>query len=220
MREFDLSHLEPAALEFVVVSDTHHILDPGMYAQQGDSVSADLTRDWSARAEAALGLAKALETPLLFHVGDLTQEYPGHPRYDAGQRSSRERLAALGLQAHYVAGNMDIGDKPDPTSPAGWVEPAFLEAHETFYGRSFYSLSREGVHFVVLNSQIMNSGLEAAEQQRAWLDEDLARHDGARIVVLLHIPPFVVDGTVWSRVRASRLNVRKWIWPENTASTS
>ena len=190
---FDLSRLEPAALEFVVVSDTHHILDPEMYAQPGDSVSAELTRDWSARAESALGLATALETPLLFHVGDLTQEYPGHPRYEAGQRSVRERLSALGVQARYVAGNMDIGDKPDPTSPAGWVEPAFLEAHETFYGRSYYSLTREGVHFVVLNSQIMNSGLDAGERQRAWLEDDLARHHGDRIVVLLHIPPFVVD---------------------------
>jgi hypothetical protein len=190
---FDTSRLEPAALEFVVVSDTHHILDPEMYAHEGDSVSAALTRDWSARAEAALGLATALETPLLFHVGDLTQEYPGHPRYDAGQRSSRERLVALGLQAHYVAGNMDIGDKPDPTSPAGWVEPEFLDAHETFYGRSYYSLSRGGVHFVALNSQIMNSALEAGERQRAWLEEDLTRHHGERVVVLLHIPPFVVD---------------------------
>lgn len=189
---FDCSRLEPASVEFVVVSDTHHIHDPEMYGES-DSVTATVARSWSARADSALRLANALGKPLLFHVGDLTQEYPGHPSYDVGQRSSRDRVAATGFHAHYTAGNMDIGDKPDPTSPAGWVEPSFLRDHEGFYGRSYYSLSRDGVHFVVLNSQLMNSALAVAAEQQAWLEDDLERHRGERVVVFLHLPPFVVD---------------------------
>lgn len=190
---FDDSRLEPARVEFVVVSDTHHIHDPEMYAGASDSVTATVARNWSGRADSALRVANALGKPLLFHVGDLTQEYPGHPTYDVGQRSSRDRIETTGFHAHYTAGNMDIGDKPDPTSPAGWVEPAFLDGHEAFYGRSYSSVSRAGVHFVVLNSQIMNSTLAAAAEQKTWLEDDLEQHRDERIIVFLHIPPFVVD---------------------------
>lgn len=44
---FDRSALPPCDLEFVAVADTHHIVDPGMYSSKGDSVTPEITRDWS-----------------------------------------------------------------------------------------------------------------------------------------------------------------------------
>ena len=44
---------------------------------------------------------------------------------------------------------------------------------------------------MVLNSQILNTGLSAEQEQRTWLETDLAAHAGMRIAVFLHLPPYL-----------------------------
>ena len=193
MSRFDCSYLPSAQLEFVVLADTHHIVDPDMYSRASDSVTPDLTRNWSARGDWALTLAKDVQAQLAFHVGDLTQEYPGSEYFEAGRQAAVAQLKESGLQMHYAAGNMDIGDKPDPTMPAGWVEPGFLKRWDEDFGSSFYSLSHGDCHFVVLNSQIMNTTLPEALEQHEWFEADLSANASKRIFVFLHLPPFLVD---------------------------
>ncbi len=62
---FDRSHLAPTEFEFVVVSDTHFILDPEPYVVEFDSV-----REWSQRATWSLKLAAALDGDFVIHLGD------------------------------------------------------------------------------------------------------------------------------------------------------
>ena len=52
---FDRCLLPDALLEFVVIGDTHYILDPEPYAVEFGSV-----REWPERAQWALGLAASL----------------------------------------------------------------------------------------------------------------------------------------------------------------
>ncbi len=193
MITFDRSYLPACSLEFVVVADTHHIVDPGMYSAEGDSVTPELTRDWSYRGDVALAYVKALGPLPVFHVGDLQQEYPGHPTFDAGRRAAIDQLARAEVAMHHVAGNMDVGDKPDPTMPAGWVRREYLDVWNEDFGPSYYATDSGGFHFVILNSQVMNTSLIEQVAQREWLEVDLRAHAGDRIVIFLHIPPFLVD---------------------------
>ena len=190
---FDRSYLPPAQLEFVVIADTHHIVDPYMYKAEGDSVTPELTADWSGRGDVALAYARALAPALSFHVGDLQQEYPGHESFDVGRRGALRQLADSGLAMRHVAGNMDVGDKPDPTMPAGWVRQEYLDVWHEDLGPSYYSVDEGPFHFVTLNSQLLNASLPGRLAQREWLEADLEAHAGARIVMFLHIPPFLTD---------------------------
>jgi predicted phosphodiesterase len=193
MALFDRSFLAPAQLEFVVMGDTHHILDPGIYSAADDSMTPELARDWSARAGRALALAGELDPPFVLHLGDLTQEYPESRFFAEGREAARRQLEGSGLPLMLAPGNMDIGDKPDPTILAGWVEPGVLQQWESEFGKSFYSFDRAGCHFIVLNSQIMNGDLVEAGEQRQWLEADLEASAGRRVFLFLHMPPFLVD---------------------------
>jgi hypothetical protein len=193
MPRFDRSDVPEADLEFVVLADTHHLVDPGMYSATGDSVTPEIVREWSERGDWALALAAATEPALVFHVGDLAQEYPGSRFFDTGRQAAVTQFEESGLEVNFAAGNMDIGDKPDPTVPAGWVEPGFLKRWDEDFGKSFYSRNAGDTHFIVLNSQIMNTTLPEAIEQREWVEGDLAAHASHRIFMFLHLPPYLVD---------------------------
>ena len=193
MPRFDRSDVPKADLEFVVLADTHHLVDPGMYSAKGDSVTPEIVREWSDRGDWALALAKATKPALVFHVGDLAQEYPGSRFFDTGRRAAVTQFQESGLAVNFAAGNMDIGDKPDPTVPAGWVEPGFLKRWDEDFGKSFYSRTEGNCHFIVLNSQIMNTTLPEALEQREWVEADLADHASYRLFIFLHLPPYLVD---------------------------
>ena len=193
MPRFDRTDVPRADLEFVVLADTHHLVDPDMYSTKGDSVTPEIVREWSDRGDWALALAKATEPALVFHVGDLAQEYPGSRFFETGRRAAVTQFKDSGLAVNFAAGNMDIGDKPDPTVPAGWVEPGFLKRWDEDFGKSFYSRSAGDSHFIVLNSQIMNTTLPEAIEQREWVEADLADHGSRRVFIFLHLPPYLVD---------------------------
>lgn len=190
---FDRSFLPQAQFEFVVISDTHYIRDPDIYASGSDSQDPRFTRLWPARAEQAVRLAASLDAAFVVHLGDLAQEYPGRKDFAQSRAEARAQIERAGLQPYHAAGNMDIGDKPNPTVPAEWVTPESLAEWHRQFGRSWYSFDRHGVHGVVLNSQIMNGPLPEADEQRRWLEADLAEHAGQRIFIFLHMPPFFVD---------------------------
>jgi len=193
MPSFDRSDIPAADLEFVVLADTHHLVDPGMYSTKGDSVTPEIVREWSDRGDWALALARATEPELVFHVGDLAQEFPGSRFFDTGRQAAVTQFEESGLAVNFAAGNMDIGDKPDPTVPAGWVEPGFLKRWDEDFGESFYSRTAGDTHFIVLNSQIMNTTLPEAIKQRDWVEANLAAHASRRIFMFLHLPPYLVD---------------------------
>lgn len=185
---FDRSFLPDADFEFVVLGDTHYMFDPDAYVPQVNSAQF-----WSDRADQAIRLAAALEPAFSVHLGDLSQEFPGKPGFARARHEALMQFERHRLQPHHVAGNMDIGNKPDPTMPPEWVTPHSLAEYHRQFGRSWYSFDWNGVHCVVLNSEIMNGSLAEADEQRQWLESDLSEHTGQRIFIFMHMPPFFVD---------------------------
>ncbi len=185
---FDRHLLPPALFEFVVISDTHYILNPEPYAVEFSSV-----REWPARVERALEQAAALGAEFAVHLGDLTEENPAKPEHPQARTNALEQIRKSGLQPKHVPGNMDIGDKPDATMFADWVSQETLDSYHRQVGPSWYSFDRHGVHFVVVNSQIMNGDLPAAAEQTSWIETDLDENRRKRVVLFMHLPPFFVD---------------------------
>ena len=188
---FNKSFLPKALFEFVVISDSHYMLDPG-----GDSLEFGNRRKQSVRREVALRMAAALTPKFMVHNGDMVQEYPDNlERFYKSIGESLEQMRACGVEPYYVAGNHDVGDKPDPTAPASHVSQEVLDWYHRRFGQSWYSFDQEDCHFVVLNSQIMNGTLPDAAEQMAWVEKDLAEHAKKRLFILLHMPPYLFDET-------------------------
>ena len=188
---FNKSFLPKALFEFVIVSDSHYMLDPG-----GASLEFENRRKQSTRREIALRMAAALAPQFVVHNGDMVQEYPDNfERFYQSMDESLEQMRACGIEPYYVAGNHDIGDKPDPTAPASHVSREVLDWYHRRFGKSWYSFDQEDCHFVVLNSQIMNGTLPDAAEQEAWAAKDLAEHAEKRLFILLHIPPYLFNET-------------------------
>lgn len=188
---FNKSFLPKALFEFVVISDSHYMLDPG-----GASLEFENRRKQSPRREVALCMAAALEPHFVVHNGDMVQEYPDNlERFYKSMDESLEQVRACGVEPCYVAGNHDIGDKPDPTAPASHVSREVLDWYHRRFGKSWYSFDQEDCHFMVLNSQIMNGALPDAAEQEAWVEKDLAEHAKQRLFIFLHMPPYLFDET-------------------------
>ncbi len=183
---FDRSMMAAAEFEFVVLADTHYMLDPG-----GRALEFESRRKQTARADAALNLAASLGADFIVHMGDLVQEYPETRRHKEAIDKAREQLARLEAEVFHVAGNHDVGDKPDPTMPTRPVTAESLKRYQDHLGPSWYSFDRHGCHFVVVNSQILNTGLPESQSQRDWLERDLESYPRQRVFLFLHLPPFL-----------------------------
>ena len=183
---FDRSMMAPAEFEFVVLADTHYMLDPG-----GRVLEFESRRKQTARADAALKLAASLGADFIVHMGDLVQEYPETRRHKEAIDKAREQMAHLEAEVFHVAGNHDVGDKPDPTMPTRPVTAESLKRYHARFGPSWYSFDRSGCHFIVINSQILNTSLPESGSQGAWLERDLESHRGKRLFLFLHLPPFL-----------------------------
>lgn len=181
---FDQSFLPEADFQFVLLPDTHYMLD-------SETVEFESRRQQTGRIAYALALIEALNPDFVVHLGDVVQEFPESDAFETAATEATRQLDALDVETRYVAGNHDVGDKPDPTMPTRPVTQASLEAYHERYGRSWYSWDYGGVHFVVLNSQLLNSSLRAARDQRNWLEGDLQATSDEPIFLFLHLPLFL-----------------------------
>lgn len=183
---FDLSLLPPAQCQFVVIADTHYMIDPG----EGP-VEFESRRKQTARIEHVYNLAASLDPEWVIHMGDLTQTYPGSADFSQARQEAMAQLRQFSFQLRHVAGNQDVGDKPDKTMPTVAVKPRELEEYHRIFGPSWYSFDHGDCHFIILNSQILNSGLPEEVQQKEWLENDLAAHKNTRKLLFLHLPPYL-----------------------------
>lgn len=181
---FDRSFLPRADWEFVLLADTHYMLDSA-------AVEFESRRHQTARVEAAIRLINALDPAFVVHLGDLVQAFPGSEPFDRAMDEATRQLDRLEADCHVVPGNHDIGDKPDPTMPTGPVSPASLADYHDRFGRSWDRWTVGGIDFVTINSQLLNASLPDAADQRAWLETTLRDRVDAPTFLFSHLPPFL-----------------------------
>ena len=55
------------------------------------------------------------------------------------------------------------------------VNDEFLALYKQHFGEHYYSFDANDCHFVIIDAQIVNSGLSCEAEQRHWLEADLAK---------------------------------------------
>ncbi len=185
---FDHTLLPDAAFEFVIISDTHYMQVPKSGRVE---FSSRLTQ--SARSEVARALIAALDVPLIVHLGDLVQEFPGSPNFNESRERARALWTALDADVKWVSGNHDVGDKPDPTLVDLPIRREWLDEYHEWFGTSWYSFDAGGYHFVILNGQLFNAELPQEAEQFTWLEADLQSNAGRPTLVFVHMPPYIFD---------------------------
>ena len=183
---FDRSFLPDSDLEFTVIADTHYMLDPG-----DSPIEFESRRHQTRRSKATLEMLHSLGTDINIHLGDLTQEYPESPNFLRALAKAQEQISNTGVQFRHCVGNHDIGDKLDPTMPTHPVTSESLAAYEDRFGSTFYSFDAGTHHFVVINSQILNTDLPINNGQMDWLARDLESSSGQRTCLFLHLPLYL-----------------------------
>lgn len=184
MPGFDRTDLPPADLEFVLLADTHYMLP-------ATEVEFSSRRRQTDRVERALRRINALDPAFVVHLGDLVQEFPGSTAFDRAFVAATLQLDQLEPPVHYLPGNHDVGDKTDPTMPSPPVSGAALEAFHERVGPLWWTIERDGIRLVGCNTQLMNTDLPAAEDQRAFLETTLRDGGEQPTYLCCHLPPFL-----------------------------
>ena len=146
----------------------------------------------TARIAYALEMLAKLKPECTLHLGDLVQTFPECPDFHISLKQALNQLMHHGIVVHHLPGNHDVGDKPDPTMPTHAVNQQSLSVYHEMVGHSWQSFDYKDCHFILLNSQIMNTNLPESETQHNWLKQDLNTHRNKRIFVFTHLPPYLM----------------------------
>ena len=174
---------------FAVLTDTH--LNPGEDACNSPfAVNALANR----RLRHVINDLNRRDLAFVVNVGDLLHPVPALPDlYDEAAARFLEQSAALRHPQYLTPGNHDVGDKPNEWAPTATVCDAYLACWEKHFGPHYRAFDHGDCHFVIINAQILNSGLKAEAEQRAWLEADLAANRRRRLFLFSHYPPFVAE---------------------------
>ncbi len=184
--EFDRNLLPEALAEIVVLADTHEVR-----ADDPSTVEFASRKRQTARAARAFQRAESLSSDAFVHLGDLVQDYPDSPDFAESFGRVAQRLKKAHPQLRLVAGNHDVGDKPDCRMPTHPTTSAGLQALHRSFGRSWYRFEVAQLAAYVMNTQIMNTGLAADRRQARWFEQALEREPRKRRLLFIHLPLYL-----------------------------
>lgn len=131
------------------------------------------------------------ELAFVINVGDLIHPVPAVPElYERAAARFHEQVADLRHPLYLVPGNHDIGDKPNDWAPAAQICDTYIALWQKHFGAHYHAFDKGDCHFVIINAQIINSGLPCEEEQRRWLEQDLEANRHKRIFLSSHYPPY------------------------------
>jgi 3',5'-cyclic-AMP phosphodiesterase len=156
----------------LVVSDTH------LSARAPES-----GENWNA----VVRYAQESQPDLVVHLGDMTLD-GAHSRAELSRAAPL--LDAVGIDWRAVPGNHDIGDNPQAGEQVGEsVNEARRQHWIESIGADWWSVRLDAWTLIGINAQLFGSGLEAEEDQWAWLERSLlALGVGESAALFLHKP--------------------------------
>ena len=180
---------ERSGFRFIVIADSH-IRPPDQ------EIDAYPSNAWLVeRNEFVVALCNHIDASFVVHLGDIVHPLPVEETHVEAIDLATGVYSQLRHPIHFVAGNHDVGDKPNALIAVPAVEEENYPVFEHAWGPSFRSFDVDDCHFVIVDTQVLNSGLEREDRQRQWIESDLsaASESGRRIFVFTHYPPFVRD---------------------------
>ncbi len=173
---------------FAVIADSH--VNP---SEEGNISPFASHRHTNARLKHVLKAVNRERPAFVVHVGDMIHPVPEAATYPIAVTNFKETMAALDAPCHLVPGNHDIGDKVADYVPAGVIREEFLELYTRHFGPQFHAFEKGDCRFIVINTSLVNSGLDAELAQRNWLERELAASGERRIFLFIHYPPYIAD---------------------------
>ena len=119
---------------------------------------------------------------LVFHTGDMVYAY-GEPELVVEKEfaTALELFGTIEAKVYYVPGNHDYSSQP-------FAADEFLRVTKQ---KEYFSTDYEGVHFIILNTELPGEVAYVTGEQLEWLKEDLEENKDARaIFVFMHRPVF------------------------------
>ena len=173
---------------FGVVTDTHV-----NHEENATTSPWPVNKLANGRVRHAFRTIGALRPEFMVHVGDMVHPTPTSPHYRPAVEQFRKLAGEVRCPIHLTPGNHDIGDKTIEWAPARPITAETLAIYEASFGKSYYGFAHGDCHFLVLNSLLIGSRLEAEADQWSWLEKELARNRNRRTFAFIHDPPFTTD---------------------------
>jgi predicted phosphodiesterase len=179
--------MDTPLLTFAVITDSH-------LKDQGDQSSPYQANQLAnSRNQYLVKQLNVLKPDFVIHLGDFVQPVPSLPTYDSAMHLSKEIFGALNPVLYSIPGNHDIGDKPLAWMPGPKVDEKGIQAYEKYWGSSYSSFDVQDIHFVLINSPVLNSQTEYEQQQKEWLEQDLEQNGHKRIFLFTHYPLYLYE---------------------------
>ncbi len=130
----------------------------------------------------------------IVHLGDIVHPVPAVPDlYMMAAERFHEQAGELKHPLYLVPGNHDIGDKPIVWSPGAVACNDYVALWKKNFGMNYQFVDHRGARFFMIDSQIINTGLEVEAEQKLWLESEIAdaAKRGMRIFLHTHYPIFL-----------------------------
>jgi len=186
MARSNRGHQENLLFKFALITDTHLKLSAGT-----EEMLWSTHHLANVRTQFALQQISLAEPDFVIHLGDMIHPVPGLPDYAPTAKLFERMFSRLECPFYVTPGNHDIGDKARAGMPAAVVDQASVDAFHEAFGASYQAFDHGGCRCLLINSPILNSGLPVEEEQRRWLEAELADHREKRLFLFMHYPPFV-----------------------------
>ncbi len=195
---------------FAIISDTHVNPDE-------DVCNSPFPVNGRANPRFRHGIAdlNRREIEFVVHLGDLLHPVPETGGlYAAAAEAYRAIEAGLQRPVVHTPGNHDIGGTPVKGAPASPTTEAMIAAWVGALGDQYQAFSHAGVRFILLNAQLINSGLPDEARQAAWVEAELSAAT-ERVMLMLHHPPYLCFPVDIFRLQKKgyRTSFRPWSLP-------
>lgn len=177
--------------DFAVVTDTHV-----NFGENECNSEFEVNKGANGRLRHVVRDLNERDLAFVIHLGDIVHPVPALPDlYARAAKAFKSLVGSLRHPLHLVPGNHDIGDKPIAWGPAGVICDDFIALWKTTFGPNYASFDSGPCRFILLDAQIINSGLPAEAEQRRWLETTLqdAATLNLRVFINLHYPPFLCE---------------------------
>lgn len=176
---------------FAIVADTHLTKNENLSFEGSDAYGSKL----AAMYDDLIARVNAMNPAFVVHLGDITDPVPVSPEFADSAQAFHKASDILEMPYYLVPGNHDIGEKihlalPKVNDKVSITKRA-IEQYEQHFGRQRYSFEHEDCLFLVINTMLLNSGLEEEREQWDWLEKALHDNAGKRVFVFAHYPLYL-----------------------------
>ncbi len=176
---------------FAIVADSHLTEEENLNFEGGDDYGSKL----AALYDDLIARVNAMSPAFVVHLGDITDPVPVSPEFADSAQAFHSASDIFDMPYYLVPGNHDIGEKlhsalPNINDKVSITKRA-IKKYEQHFGRHRYSFEHEGCLFLVINTMLLNSGLEEEQEQWEWLEKTLHGNGGKRVFVFAHYPLYL-----------------------------